>query len=374
MRRQPQLVLSAAVLMAPLCSSMMLRETQTRTAVAPQQQSAAGTFLGFTPGEEVRYRLENGDGEQGKARITWSIRLEDIDGDTGVFALEYEVGGIAGSERGQGPAPMGYTTARAWISAYGFPKRVRLTTRRRSPMGDLEYTVEYRYEDRRFIKELEGNDERQSAKLEGYRVIDLEIPSGVYLFMPVEPECVAAAGQLAVRGRSNRGGGSSPGGRRSGRGAPGLAEQPCRGREPVFANPGLLSLTMPALWEAGTGQLELLAIAPTGINNAAMGGGRGGGRGGSGVSIGGFNVLGGGGPDPFGDADDAFQMFALAAESEPLQIEVGGRPVDVWRLNASAPLEAAYVDGNGSIVRLDLPVDPETGERYRIRRLRPSEY
>ncbi len=150
-------------------------------------------------------------------------------------------------------------------------------------------------------------------------------------------------------------------------------DQPCQGREPIFANPGLLSLTMPALWEAGTGQLELLAMAPTGVLSAAlMGGGRRGG-GGSGISIGGFNLLGGG-PNPFGDAEDAFQMFALTADSELMQIDVGGRSVDVWRLRASAPLESVYVDGEGSIVRLDLPADPETGERYWIRRLRPSEY
>jgi len=89
--------------------------------------------------------------------------------------------------------------------------------------------------------------------------------------------------------------------------------------------------------------------------------------------VGGFNLLGSS-PDPFGEADDAFQLFALMAASELIQIDVGGRSVDVFLLQASAPLESAYVDGNGSIVRLDLPADPETGERYWIRRLRPSEY
>jgi hypothetical protein len=33
-----------------------------------------------------------------------------------------------------------------------------------------------------------------------------------------------------------------------------------------------------------------------------------------------------------------------------------------------------YVDGNGSIVRLDLPDDPETGAKLWVRRLRPSEF
>ena len=47
-----------------------------------------------------------------------------------------------------------------------------------------------------------------------------------------------------------------------------------RGVKPVFANPGLLNLTMPALWETGTGQLELLAMAPTGVLANALDGRR----------------------------------------------------------------------------------------------------
>ena len=147
----------------------------------------------------------------------------------------------------------------------------------------------------------------------------------------------------------------------------------CQGREPVFANPALLNLAMPTLWESGTGAVELLAFAPTGVIPMALMGG-GGGGGGTGISVGGFNLLGGGSLYPFGEADDAFQPFALTAESELIQIDLGGRSVDVFRLAASAPLESVYVDGTGSVVRLDLPADPETGDRFWIRRLRPSEY
>jgi hypothetical protein len=339
----------------------------------------------------------------------WSIRLEEVDPETGlgVFALTYETSGFgrsSGSAQGQPGASMSRTAATAWINPYGFPTRVRFTTQRNTPMGGLEYTVEYRYENQRFIKELEGSDKDQQAKLEGYRVVDLGTPAGVYLFMPIDAECVGAARQARGNrggGRSGGSGGGTPpggGGGTGGRGGGGMGgggmggggmggmggggrgggrgnmDQPCQGREPVFANPGLLKLTMPALWETGTGELELLAMAPTGVLlNVLLGGGNRGG-GGSGISVGGYNLLGGGGPNPFGDAEEAFQMFAIVADSELMQIALGGRSADVWRLTVSAPLESAYVDGDGSIVRLDLPAAPETGERYWIRRLRPSEY
>jgi len=392
---------------------------------ARQQEAIEKTFLGFSLGEEIRYQLEREDEGRRGMRTIWSIRLQEVDGETGlgVFALTYEVGGFGGSPgspQGQPRGLMGRTTATAWINPYGFPTRVRFTTQRNTPMGGIEYTVEYRYENKRFLKELEGSDKDQQAKLDDYRVIDLDTPSGMYLFMPIDAECVGAARQA----RGNRGGGRSGGGGGGGtppgggggggggtggrggggtggggggggRGGGGMGgggggsgmggagsrgggranmDPPCQGREPAFANPGLLNLTMPALWETGTGALELLALAPTGVLTTALMGGGNRGGGGSGISIAGFNILGGGGPDVFGDAKDAFQMFALAADSELMQIDVGGRPVDVWRLRASAPLESAYVDGDGSIVRLDLPADPETGERYWIRRLRPSEY
>ncbi len=246
-----------------------------------QQESIEETFLGFRPGEEIRYTLERADGERSGLRTTWSMWLEEFDREAGVFALTYEVGSFgrsAGSRQPQGGTLMIRTTATARINAYGFPTRVRFTTQRNTPMGGLEYTIEYHYENRRFIKELEADDEDQEAKLEGYRVIDLDAPAGMYLFMPIDAECVSAArqarGNRGGGGRGGGGGGGGGGGMGGGGGGRSNMDQPCQGREPVFANLGLLNLTIPALWEAGTGQLELLAMAPTGVlANALMGGG-----------------------------------------------------------------------------------------------------
>jgi hypothetical protein len=374
-----------------------------------EQKPVAESFLGFRPGEELRYTLEGAEGEGAEPQgarseldrmyTAWTMWLQEVEGDVGVFELSYEVGRISGfadSPRGEFIAILARTEATAWVNSYGFPTKVRFTTQRNTPRGGIEYTVEYRYEDERIVKQLQGFDGEQKEKLDDYRSVDLNTPAGMFLFMPVDAECVGLARQM--RETMTGGGGGQPpggvqppggmpppsGGQPSGGMPPGGGmygmvggrtgiEQPCQGREPVFANPGLLNLTMPALWETGTGSVEFLAFAPTGLDlEAMMGAARSGG--GTGFTIAGLPIFGGGGPTPFGDAKDAFQPFALEAEGDLLQLEVGGRTVDAFRLNASPPLDAVYVDGDGSIVRLDLPADPETGERFWIRRLRPSEY
>jgi hypothetical protein len=379
-----------------------------------EQARLAETFLGFRPGEELRYTLESAEAdgdealgarsERNRMYTAWSIRLEEADGETGVFELSYEVGrvsGFADSPRGEFITILARNLATAWVNAYGFPTKVRYTSQRYTPRGGIEYTIEYRYEDERMVKELQGFDGEQKEKLDDYPWVDLSAPAGMYLFMPVDAECVGMTRQMrdALTGGGRSGGGQPPGGVPPGGAPPGGQppvgtppagqpaggapqmwqmsgpdmEQPCQGREPVFANPGLLNLTMPALWEAGTGTIEFLAFAPTGLDLAAMMGG-GPSSGGTGFTIAGMPIFGGSGPSPFGDGEDAFLPFALTAESDLLQLEVGGRTVDAFRLDASTPLDSVYVDGEGSIVRLDLPADPETGERFWIRRLRPSEY
>jgi len=383
-------ILMTGVLIASLCTSTAgvgWAEAQDPEAEKPSVE----TFLGFRTGEEMRFVLERADGERSRMYTAWRIWLAEAVQDEGVFELAYEVGRVGGSPdlpEGQVVTLSARTLATAWVNAYGFPTKVRFTTQRNTPMGGIEYTIEYRYEDQRFIKELQGFDDDQKVDLDDFRTVDLNTPAGVFLFMPVDAECVSAARRMGGGpGAGGTGGGQPPGGQPPGGAMPpggggmgGMGggrpdmEPICEGREPVFANPALLNLAMPALWESGTGAVELLAFAPTGVIPMALMGGAAAGGGGTGVSVGGFNLFGSGRLYPFGEADDAFQPFALNAESDLIQIDVGGRTVDVFRLAASAPLESVYVDGNGSIVRLDLPADPETGERFWIRRLHPSEY
>ena len=364
MKRNNAAVLTCA-LIGILCTGAFRAVGDENPPAGHQRAAGDATFLGFRTGREIRYVLES-DGPSSGIRSTWGLRLEEFDRNGGIFGLTHETLRDVGAG-GRGGQPIRLSTATAWINAYGFPTRVRFTTGRATPMGGLEYTVDYRYEDERFTKKLEGRSKEQEVDIDDNGVVNRASPSGMYLFMPVDAECIATARRLRDLDAGDqsiyyRGGNRSRGSN---------MEEPCRGREPIFANPGLLNLIMPALWEAGTGALDFLAMAPTGIDAFTVLVGNQAGSGG--INVGGFSLFDDG-PDPFDDGDDAFQMFGITTDSDMLQIDIGGRSVDVWRLKASAPLESAYVDGNGSIARLDLPADPETGERFWIRRLRPNEY
>jgi len=122
-------------------------------------------------------------------------------------------------------------------------------------------------------------------------------------------------------------------------------------REPLFANPGLLSLMLPTLWEAGTGELEFLLLTPAGdygMPGVSGGGGTGGGGG----------ISGGGGARHF-DSQEATRP-QTNSEIEKLryvdrvQVEVGPRTLDAWRFEGMDAFDAVYVDDDGVVVRVDL--------------------
>jgi len=325
--------------------------------IATQQSQA--TFLGFRPGEELRYALEGPEGQPPDRTVQWSIALLEVsdDGAVGTFELTYIV--AAARQR----LAQGFAEAR--INAQGFPLRVRFGSQRSTPLGEIGYTIEYRLEDGALAKELlDAGLEVQEIDIDELPGVTLAPPRGLYLYNPLDAAC-AAAFTTAV----------PPDTETPTSGGPGQIEieELCGGRELIFANPGLLDLTMPALWETGTGRLDFVALAPTGVRLDLFTGPP---APGGGMSVGGMNLLGflSSGPNPFHDGDAAFQPFGLVAGSDPQQLEVGGRPVDAWQLATPAPFAAVHVDGDGSIVRLDLPPDAAIEGGTWIRRLRPSEY
>lgn len=352
-----------------------------------EQESPAPAFPGFEPGQELRYTLEGEDGLARALRSVWSIRLEAVeDSGIGVFELTHGFGGFAA---GYGPGEGPVTTARAWIDSNGFPRRVRIIEGRSGPgTGQAVWVIEYRFEDGRYVKELqaEGVREDQGVDLPEGRGVRPEVPRGLYLYMPLGAGCLMSAASAGISGVRPGPGGGQPGGGSGGGagggagGGPGGApagaveqEDSCRGREIVFANPGLLGLTMPALWEAGTGEHDFAFLAPTGLDPAALR--RAGQGGGTGFSVGGVNL---GdllfGPDVLGDPDDAFGTFRLASGGELVELDLGEWTESAWRFTAPDPVETVWVDGQGGIVRVDLTPAAETESRLSIRRLRPSEY
>jgi hypothetical protein len=326
--------------------------------VAGAQQSGA-PFLGFRLGEESRYALAGPGGRPADRTVQWSIALLEVseDGSVGTFELTY-IAAVARQRLAQG-------FAEVRVNAHGFPLRVRFGSQRSTALGEIGYTIEYRLENGELAKELlDTGLEVQEIAIDELPGVTLSPPRGLYLYNPLDAAC-ARAFTTAV----------PPDTETPTSGGPGQVEieELCGGRELLFANPGLLNLTMPALWETGTGRLDFVALAPTGVRldlftgPAAPGGG---------MSVGGINLLGflSSGPNPFHDGEAALQPFALAAGSELQQLDVGGRAVDAWLLAPPAPFAAVHVDGDGSIVRLDVPQDAAIEGGTWIRRLRPSEY
>ena len=353
------LALAIVVLLAPVTGASRASNGLNFPSIV---QHTEQTFLGFRQGQELRYAFETEGGRQQDSIVHWSITLQGVNerGSEGTFDLGY-IAVIAGKKRAQ-------ATAQARFNAYGFPLSVNFTSERDTVMGAVGYSIEYRFEGDRFRKELmDGDFDDQELKLEAYPGVNTSFPRGLYLYTPLDSECIGAFAGLSLNEESDAD---------SGRGQYRI-EEICHGRELIFANPGLLNLTMPALWETGTGTLDFFVLAPTGMRLDLLTGPPSGVPGG-GVNIAGFNLnrmrrLIGLGPSPFNDAEDALQNFGLAASSDPLQLDIGGRIVDAWRLDPPTPFSAVYVDGNGSIVRLDLAEEPMTGFRGWIRRLRPSE-
>jgi hypothetical protein len=157
-------------------------------------------------------------------------------------------------------------------------------------------------------------------------------------------------------------------------------------REPLFSNPGLLSLMLPALWEHGTGEYRFAMLTPAGLFGMP---GVGGGLASSlGVSATLTNR-------PF-DAKTATSPqtnsdIETLRYLERVQVEVGTRVRDAWRFEGMRELESIYVDDEGVVLRVDLAgwlsrttpragstaeVEPHGVDERRlwIRLLFPSEY
>lgn len=321
-------------------------------------QQAERTFRGFRVGEEVRYAFERDGEEAGDRIVHWGITLLQVHdgGEEATFEFNYLL--LVANQR------LAQAIAEARVNANGFPLQVRFGSERITALGNIGYTIEYRFEDGEYRKELvESGLDVQEIELQDHPGIDVRARRGVYLYNPVDAACAAAFAdaQPIVDDTTSGGPGEV------------VIEQQCGGRELIFANPGLLDLTMPALWDTGTGALDFVALAPTGMRLELLtqpvdpSGG---------VSVGGMNLLGflSGGPDPFNDGELALQPFALRSASDLLQIELGDRTIDGWRLATPAPFADVYVDGNGSIVRLDLPGTTAEGGAAWLRKLRPSEF
>lgn len=350
------------------------------------------TFLGFAIGEELRYVLGPESallrGELGM----WSIRLEEVyAGDGGppeaVFTLRHEW---------QAPQPIGDPPLRAVmrvtsagtlrVNVHGFPLFVRYqTVRHLAGLGDEAYTIDYELIDdnERYQKRttMEGDRWYQTVPVSGHDTVDADVPLGVFAFLPDGPGCLdryVATYQLGSAYLQPNSAAAQP--QRVPTTVKVVDNADCE--ESLFANPGLLNLAMPALWEA-QGEREYAFFTPigatgkpaSGIAAALPGAGVGSGMPRPGHIPGMPGTLPNTSPR-VGDmplsASTYYEVETLRFR-ERVPVRIGARTLDAWLIELSDDAGPVYVDDDRVVLRIDLrPRDGGT-ERF-VRRLWPSEF
>jgi len=325
-------------------------------AVEASPAQSPPSFLGFQRGEERRYVLgpqrELGTDEH----AAWSMRLRELLGDPpdGVFELTHQWQRRASSTE----LPIGTITrigseGKLRVNGYGFPIELRFTTERHLVgMGDEIYTVRYRFQDGGFVKHLamDGQEVEHAVGIGYTDDLDLSVPSGLHAFTPAGVDCSTSLPldprRVTATLPPKRTAGSDP--------SPTMPATPPRFAlntgcsESLFANPGLISLMLPVLWEEGTGEHEFLMLTPAGP--FGMPGPV------AGVALGGMSVRS-------GRADfDSETASSPRTNSDVeklryidrVRVEVGGRARDAWRFDGMRAFDAIYVDDDGVVLRVDL--------------------
>ncbi len=348
---------------AAVCAALLLLVLVGPSPASPQSPPS---FLGFDLGEERRYVLGPADDLYLGEGAVWTIQLREVlaDPPDAIFELTHE---WSGAEYRSEPAIgtlMGVSSnGELRVNMHGFPLDLRFqTVRRLYGYGEHAYTVRYRFDDGDFRKTFSvgSNDFEHPVRVRRPGSLDVSVPLGMWAHAPMALECMfaranAASGVAPIVMTPPTAGSST---------SPTMSRAPLRFvdapecREPLFANPGLLSLMLPTLWEAGTGELDFLMLTPAG--DYGMPGASGGG----GTSGGGSGLSGGAGTRHF----DSQRATRPQTNSEidnlryvdRVRVEVGPRTLDAWRFEEMRAFDAVYVDDDGVVLRVDLSASVAT--------------
>lgn len=329
------------------------------TASAGKGASQAPSFLGFGMGEERRYVLGPPEDLYAGEGAMWTMTLREVLADPphAIFELTHEWGrGESASEPPVGTLTGVSSSGELRVNRHGFPLELRFsTTRVLYGYGERVYAVRYRLEgdDFRKVFSMGGEDLEHPARVRRTDEVDLEVPTGLWAFAPMALACMFGmppSSGLALVPVAPLTPGSTAGSTMPR--APLRFTDEVQCREPLFANPGLLSLMLPTLWEAGTGELEFVMLTPAGYFGMPTFAGGGSTAGAGGVTSGGvynrlFDSATATDARTNSDIDDLRYV-------DRVQVGVGPRTLDAWRFEGMNAFEAVYVDDDGVVVRVDL--------------------
>ena len=270
--RGSRLIWLASFALALLCGAS--HSSFAAVASAPQ----AGDYLGFDIGEERHYVLGPPDALQPRESAKWTIRLDRVDDEGGgrrlVFTLSHtrEAPRSLSNQPVSGAITIATVEAELTVNSYGSPLELSYTSLRHIyDLGDEEFEVTYRHDHNKYQKEVfvQGVDWDFAVPLIEHPNLDPLVPLGIFAYTPDAVEClewlvgITADRRIGTLDNSPRDAGVT---RVAYDGDAAVDLSPLalcneRNTDPAFANPGLLSLVLPTLWEE-RGDSELVLLSP----------------------------------------------------------------------------------------------------------------
>ena len=283
-------------------------------------QAVVATFLGYEIGEERRYVIAPDDAMRAGESAPWSVRLNRGETDKGrsigVFGLTH-----VESRWGLNPRRVlvewNYV-GEAWINEFGFPEAVRFSMYEEhvgeTPWRGVLISAEYTLEGDEYIKTVRVPDQVWEFRfgIATHEDLDLDVPTGMFLFRPQSTGV------------------------------------------DFFMNPALLGFSVPEVLP-DTWKQRVLFFRPT------------------------YPVRYPGARYVTGERNRVaairrYYIKRTLEAKESSELEVGGRTLNVRKIDVSGPVRDVFVDEFGRVVRIDLDRDPITRKDRHIRLLFPSEY
>jgi hypothetical protein len=318
----------------------------------PQDQDAAvrqyREAFGYAVGEERRYVLEPQTSLRAGESAWWSIRLDDVYGDGDnvkvIFVISHQRSEIIRDLFGGASGRMQVVDVESTITMnrFGFPEKVVIDEQHdlsgeTGSQSDLRTTT-FTFDGERYVKHvrLEGRDWDFNIAVANHDDLDKEARTGMYAYLPSALNCLGRRGEP---GRPRR----------------------CADGEIAFANPGLLSVALPVMWEQQVNERDFLFFTPMGV----------------GTSSGGlFNMSAWVRyeRDQLGNLTRYYQDIEIEFKEYVEEIEIGPRTVDAWKFDGSRDMREFFTDGSGKVLKVELDPHPVTRGKRWIRLLYPSEY
>lgn len=315
---------------------------------APAGAQFADHAFGYEVGEERRYVLEPQRSLRPGESAWWSIVLKEIRGEGDdlriVFNLEHErtevirdmFGGRSGRQQ------VVEVDGQLTVNRFGFPLRLVISEQQDvggeyGSRGEIRTTI-FTFDGERFVKQvrINGREWKFNIAIASHDDLDRAVPVGLFAYVPTALRCLGVRGEV---GRPSR----------------------CAGGDPAFANPGLLSLALPVMWEEHVNKKKFLFFMPSGVGTMPGG-------------LIDMNRL-------MRRERDQLRNFTRYYDKVDLEIkdyiegaEIGPRKLDAWLLDGSGEMRQVYTDSDGKVLKVLIDPHPVTfGERW-IRLLFPSEY